>query len=153
MSEVTITTPSGPLCMRGMRQIIVKEDMNHPLIGGPVLDEMGFVASKHLDTVRNNFHLQDISHIGETLLEMSKQPLSVLSKLLLKPADIPECIENLPNELTLAKKKNKKRREQTNPNALEEDQYEVQRSEDDDGDHDVLQPIVKFAILKEQDLF
>jgi hypothetical protein len=30
MSAVTITTPSGPLCMRGMRQIIVEEDMDHP---------------------------------------------------------------------------------------------------------------------------
>jgi hypothetical protein len=36
MSAVTITTPSGPLCMRGVRQIIVEEDMDHPLIGRPV---------------------------------------------------------------------------------------------------------------------
>jgi hypothetical protein len=28
MSAVTITTPSGPLCMRGVRQIIVEEDMS-----------------------------------------------------------------------------------------------------------------------------
>jgi hypothetical protein len=27
--------------MRGLRQIIVEEDMDHPLIGRPVLDEMG----------------------------------------------------------------------------------------------------------------
>jgi hypothetical protein len=40
MSAVTITTPSGPLCMRGVRQIIVEEVMDHPLIGRPVLDEM-----------------------------------------------------------------------------------------------------------------
>jgi hypothetical protein len=46
-----------------------------------------------------------------------------------------------------------KRREQTRPNALDEDQYEVQQSEGDDGDHDVLQPNVKFASLKEQALF
>jgi hypothetical protein len=46
-----------------------------------------------------------------------------------------------------------KRREQTKPNALEEDQCEVQRSEDYDGDHDVLQPNVKFASLKELALF
>jgi hypothetical protein len=46
-----------------------------------------------------------------------------------------------------------KRREQTNPNELDEDQYEVQRSEDEDGDHDVLQPNVNFASLKEQALF
>jgi hypothetical protein len=28
--------------MSGVRQIIVEEDMDHPLIGTPVLDEMGF---------------------------------------------------------------------------------------------------------------
>jgi hypothetical protein len=28
-----------------VRQIIVEEDMKHPLIGRPVLDKMGFVAS------------------------------------------------------------------------------------------------------------
>jgi hypothetical protein len=31
-----------------------------------------------------------------------------------------------------------KRREKAKPNALDEDQYEVQRNEDEDGDHDVL---------------
>jgi hypothetical protein len=60
--------------------------------------------------------------------------------LLVKPADIPEFIEDLPNRLTLAKKKFMRRREQTKPNALDEDQCEVQRCEDDDGDHDVLHP-------------
>jgi hypothetical protein len=45
-----------------------------------------------------------------------------------------------------------KRREQTKPNALAEDQCEVQRSEDDYGDHDALQSNVKFASLKEQAL-
>jgi hypothetical protein len=64
MSAVTITTPSGPLCMRGVRQIIVEEDIDHPLFGRPVLDEMGFVASQHLDSVRDKFHLHDSSHIG-----------------------------------------------------------------------------------------
>jgi hypothetical protein len=73
MSAVTITTPSGPLCMRGVRQIIVEEDMDHPLIGRPVLDEMGFVASQHLDSVRDKFHLHDFSHIGEELLDVGKQ--------------------------------------------------------------------------------
>jgi hypothetical protein len=38
MSAVTITTPSGPLCMHGVRQIIVEEDMDHPLVGRPVED-------------------------------------------------------------------------------------------------------------------
>jgi hypothetical protein len=106
MSAVTITTPSGPLCMRGERKIIVEEDTDHPLIGRPVLDEMGFVASQHLDSVREKFHLQDFSHIGEDLLEMGKQPLGALSKLLLMPADISECIEDLLNVLTPRKKKN-----------------------------------------------
>jgi hypothetical protein len=61
--------------MRGVRQIIVEEDMDHPLIGRPVLDEMGFVASQHLDSVRDKLHLHGLSHIGEELLEMGKQPL------------------------------------------------------------------------------
>jgi hypothetical protein len=69
---VTITTPSGPLCMRGVRLIIVEEDMDHQLIGRPVLDEMGFVASQHLDSVRDKFYLHDVSHIGEELLDMDK---------------------------------------------------------------------------------
>jgi hypothetical protein len=103
MSAVKITTPSEPLCMRGVRQIIVQEDMDHPLIGRPVLNEMGFVASQHLDSVRDKFHLHDFSHIGEELLEMGKQPLGALSQLLLIPADIPEVIEDLSNVLTLAK--------------------------------------------------
>jgi hypothetical protein len=150
---VTIATPWGLLCIRGVRQIIVEEDMDHPLIGRPVLDEMGFVASQHLDSVQDKFHLHDFSHIGEELSEMEKQPLDVLSKLLVKPADIPEFVEDLPNVLTLAKKKNMKRREQTKPNALDKDQSEVQRGEGYDGDHDVLQPNVKFASLKEQALF
>jgi hypothetical protein len=64
MSEVTITTTSGTLCMRGVRQIIVEEYMDHPLIGKPVLDEMYFVASQHLVSVRNKFHLHNFSHIG-----------------------------------------------------------------------------------------
>jgi hypothetical protein len=78
MSAVTITTLSGPLCMRGVRQIIVEEDMDHPLIGRPVLDEMGFVASQHLDSVRDKFNLHDYSHVDEEQLEMGKQPLAAL---------------------------------------------------------------------------
>jgi hypothetical protein len=123
------------------------------LIGRPVLDEMGFVASQHLDSVRDKFHLHDFSHIGEKLLEMGKQPLGALSKLLLMPADIPEFIEDLPDVLALAKKKIMKRREQVKLHALDEDQSDVQRGEHDDGDHDVLQSIVKFASLREQALF
>jgi hypothetical protein len=44
-------------------------------------------------------------------------------------------------------------REHANPNKLAEDQFEVQRCEHDDGDHDVLQSNVKFASLREQALF
>jgi hypothetical protein len=44
--------------------------MDHSLIGRPVLDELCFVASQHLDSVRDRFHLQDFSHIFEELLEM-----------------------------------------------------------------------------------
>jgi hypothetical protein len=83
---------------------------------------------------------------------MGKQPLGALSKLLRMPADIPEFIEDLKGVLTLAKKKNMKRREQAKLHALEEDQFEVKRREDYDGDHDVLQSNVKFASLKEQTL-
>jgi hypothetical protein len=88
MSAVTFATPSEPLCMRGVRQIIVEEDMDHPLIGRPVLGEMGFVTSQHLDSVRDKFHQQDFSHIREELLDMGKQPLGALSKLLLMPGRI-----------------------------------------------------------------
>jgi hypothetical protein len=91
--------------MRGVRKIIDEEDMDHPLTGRPVLDEMGFVASQHLDPVRDKLHMHDFSHIGEELLQMCKKTLGALSKLLLMPADIPECIEDLPDVLTLAKKK------------------------------------------------
>jgi hypothetical protein len=127
--------------------------MDHPLIGRSVLDKMGFVASQHLDSVRDKFHLHDFSHIGEELLEMGKQPFGALSKLLFMPAAIPEFIEDLPDVLALAKKKSMKRLEQAKLHALDEDQSELQRSKDDDGDHDVLHPNVKFATLKEQALF
>jgi hypothetical protein len=126
--------------------------MDHPLIGRPVLDEMSFVASQHLDSVRDKYHPHDFGRNGEELLEMDKNLLGALSKLLLKTADILESIEDLPNVLPLPKK-NMKPREQTKPNALDEDQCEVQRSEDHDGDHDVLQPNVEFPRLKEQALF
>jgi hypothetical protein len=88
MSAVTITTPpSGPLRMSGVRQIIVEEYMDHSLIERPVLDEMGFATSQHLDSVRDKFHLHVF--IGEELFNMGKQPSGALSKLLHKPADIP----------------------------------------------------------------
>jgi hypothetical protein len=106
MSAVTTATTSGTLCMRGVRLIIVEEDMDHPLIGRPVVDEIGFVASQHLDSVGDKFHLDDFSHIGEEQFEIGKQPLGALPKLLLKPSDIPEYIEELPDVLPLTKGKN-----------------------------------------------
>jgi hypothetical protein len=127
-SAVTITKPSGPQSIRGLRQIIAEEDIDHSLIGRPVFDEMGIVASQHLDSVRDKFYLHDFSHIGEELLEICKQPLGAQSKLLLMPADIPEFIEDLPDVHTLAKNINMKRREQAKPNALGEVQCEVQRA-------------------------
>jgi hypothetical protein len=150
ISAVTITTPSGPMCVRGVRQIIVEEDMDHSLIGRPVLDETGFVASQHLDSVRDKFHLHDFSHIDEEPLEMGKQPFGALSKLLLKPANISEFIEDLPDVLPLAKGNYKKQREHIKPSVLGQDQCGVQLSENDDGNHDVLQLNIKFASLKEQ---
>jgi hypothetical protein len=76
--------------MRGVQQFIAEEDMDHPLIGRPVLDEMDFEKIHHLDSVREKFHLHDFSQIGEELLDMGKKPLGAISKRLLKPADIPE---------------------------------------------------------------
>jgi hypothetical protein len=78
MSAVTIATPSGSLCMSGVRQIIVEEDMDDPLIGSPVLDETCFVESQHLASVREKFHLHDFSHIGNKLLEVGKRHSSAL---------------------------------------------------------------------------
>jgi hypothetical protein len=66
---------------------------------------MDFVANQHLDSVRENFHLHDFGHVGEELLDMRKQPLRALSKLLLIPADIPEFLQDLPDVLPLAKRK------------------------------------------------
>jgi hypothetical protein len=48
--------------------------------------------------------LQPHWRVAEELLEMGKQPLGALSKLLLMPADIPELIEDLPDVLALEKK-------------------------------------------------
>jgi hypothetical protein len=80
ISAITITTPTDPLCMRGVRQIIVEEDMDHPLIGSSIFDEMGFVASQHLDSVRDKFHLQDFSHVGEELFGYGKAAFGRLVK-------------------------------------------------------------------------
>jgi hypothetical protein len=116
------------------------------------LDEMGFVESQHLDSVRDKFHLHDFSNIGEELLEIGKQPLCTLSKLLLMPAAISEYNKDLPDVLALAKKNNMKRREQAKLHAINEDQSDEQRGEVDDGDHGVLHSNAKFASLREQAL-
>jgi hypothetical protein len=55
-------------------------------------------------SVRDKFHLHDFNHIGEKLLDMGKQPSGGISKPLIKPVDIPEFIEDLPDVLPLAKK-------------------------------------------------
>jgi hypothetical protein len=68
----------GPPCMRGVRQMIVEGDMEHPLTSRPVLDEMAFVTSQFLDPVRDKFRLHDFSHIGEKLMEMRRQPSGAL---------------------------------------------------------------------------
>jgi hypothetical protein len=47
--------------------------MDHALIKRPVVDEMNFVASQHLDSVRDKLHLDNFSHIGEELLDIGKQ--------------------------------------------------------------------------------
>jgi hypothetical protein len=151
--ETRLLTVTGRSPDMEGRRIIFEEDTDHPLIERPVLNEMGFVASQHLDSARDKFHLHYFSLIGEELLEIGKQPLGALSKLLLMPADIPEFIEDLPDVITLAKSTKIKRREQAKLYALDEDQSNVQRGEDDDEDHDVLQSNVKFASLKEQVLF
>jgi hypothetical protein len=49
--------------------------MDHPLIGMPVIYETGFMASQHLESVRDKLHMHDFSHFGEELLEMSNQPV------------------------------------------------------------------------------
>jgi hypothetical protein len=51
--------------------------------------------------------LHEFSHIGEVLINMGKQPSGALSKLLLKPANIPEFIEDLSDIFPLTKKKYK----------------------------------------------
>jgi hypothetical protein len=48
--------------------------MDHSLIERPVLDEICFVASQHLDSVRDNFHLHDFSQIVKENLKMGRQP-------------------------------------------------------------------------------
>jgi hypothetical protein len=64
----------------------------------------GYRGKSTFGLCTSKFHLHEFSQIGEELLEIDKQPLGALSKLLLMTADIPEFIEDLPNGLTLAKK-------------------------------------------------
>jgi hypothetical protein len=111
-SAVTILTPSRPLSMHEVRQIIVEEEMDHPLIERPVLDEMGFVATQHLDSVRDKFRLHDFSNIDKELLKMVNQPSGALSKLQHKVTGIPDFFEDLPDLITLAKGKKETQRKQ-----------------------------------------
>jgi hypothetical protein len=83
---------------------------------------------------------------------MGKQLVGAMSKLLLKPADIPEFIEGLPNVLPLAKGKKIKQRDQIKPSVLDQDQYGVKRSYNYYGSHDMPQLNIQFASLKEQSL-
>jgi hypothetical protein len=122
--------------------------MDHPLFGRPVLDEMGFEESQHLDSVRETFHLHDFSNISKQLLEMGKQPSGALSKLLLKSADILELFEHLPDVVPVAKSKNARRRMQMKSSAHDEDYFRRQHDENDDRDLDVAQLNIKFASLK-----
>jgi hypothetical protein len=56
---------------------------------------MGFVASQHLDSVRDIFHVQYFSLIGDELSERYKQTSGAVPKLLLKPVDSPELFSLL----------------------------------------------------------
>jgi hypothetical protein len=98
------------------RSLSRKKWITH-LLGGPVSEEMAFEASQHLDSVRDKFYLHDFSPIGNKLLEMGKQLSSALSKLLLKPADIPGLIEDLPDEISVATGKKMRRRKQMKSSA------------------------------------
>jgi hypothetical protein len=120
-SPVAISTPSGPLCMRGLLQVIVEEDMDNHITGCPALDEMGFAADQHLAPVRDSFHLYDFSHVGQELIEIGKKPLGALSRLLLKPAVSPAVIEDCITDDPLL--------------ASEDEMPELVSDSDDDGDY------------------
>jgi hypothetical protein len=59
----------------------------------------------------------------------------------------------LPDVLPPTNGMNMKQWEQIKPSALDQDQCGVQRSDEDDRDHEMLQLNLKFASLKEQSLF
>jgi hypothetical protein len=95
------------------------------LIGRPVLDELGFVARLHLDSVREKFHLNAFSHIGEDLLEIGKEPSGFPSILLLNPADIPKLIEDLPGVTPLEKDRKATLRKRMKASAQEKEGYKT----------------------------
>jgi hypothetical protein len=108
---------------------------------------MDFVASQHLDSVRDKFHMHDFIHIGEKLLKMEKQPSGALSNLLLKPADISELIEDLPDVIPRAKDKTATRRMQIKSSTNDEEFFGSQQDEIGDGNQDVIQPnIIPLAL-------
>jgi hypothetical protein len=84
---------------------------------------------------------------------MGKQRSGALSKLLLKPANISEFIEDLLDFIPLTKGKNSTRRKQAKSSAHDEEYFEMEQGEKDDGEQDMVQPNIKFASLKEQSLF
>jgi hypothetical protein len=133
--------------------IIVEGEIHHPLTAKPVLDEMGFVASQHLDSERDKFHLHDFSHNSEEVLDTSKHPSGGLSNLLLKTADILELTDDLPDVIPVAKRKNATRRRQLKSSSHDEEYCRRPQSEGDNGDKDVVQSKIKFSSLKEQSLF
>jgi hypothetical protein len=111
------------------------------------------VASQNLDSVRDKFNLHEFSHVGKELLKICKQTSSALSTILLKPADIPEFVKDLPDVLPLAKGNNIRQREQINPSVLDQDKCGVEMGKNDNAGHELLQPNVNFASLKKQSLF
>jgi hypothetical protein len=147
----TIAIPPGPLCMRGVRQITVEEEMDHSRIGRPFLNKIGIVAVQHLDSVRNESHLHDYSQSSEELLDMDKGLCGALAKLPLKSGvDNPELIKDLPDFIPLAKGEEVMRRERLKPTVHDIENYDWMQSEVNDGILDVVQSNIKFASLKEQ---
>jgi hypothetical protein len=88
----------------------------------------GFRGESASGLHKGDFTSMTLVTLARSYRRWDKQTLGALSKLLLKFADISEFIEDLPDVLALAKKKNMKRREQAKLHALDEDQSEVQRA-------------------------
>jgi hypothetical protein len=81
------------------------------------------MASQHLDSVQDKFHLHNFSHSGKELLEIGKQYSGALSKHILKPADITELVEGLPDVIPVTKGKNVTRRKQMKSSTHDEEYF------------------------------